>query len=256
MAKVLSLYVERDTLVHKVNPVNKILYIIVAIAVPVILPYIPTGLAFIFTSIAVLLIGKVFKKVIPLVEFSLLILLSIFVIQGLFYTGNKIVAFNIGRLKFYKEGLMYALILSIRVINILLAFSILVLTTKPSDLIEAMVKKGLSPRFGYVLSSALQIIPQMMSTVGNIVDAQRSRGLETEGNLAVRIRAFFPLIGPVIMNSLLETRERAMALEVRAFNSKGKRTFLNERKETRYDKIILLSLIFIFIFSIILAVFL
>jgi energy-coupling factor transport system permease protein len=256
MAKVLSLYAERDTLVHKVNPVNKILYILVAIAVPVILPYIPTGLAFIFTSIVVLLIGKVFKKVIPLVEFSLLILLSIFVIQGLFYTGNKIVAFNIGRLKFYKEGLMYALILSIRVINILLAFSILVLTTKPSDLIEAMVKKGLSPRFGYVLSSALQIIPQMMSTVGNIVDAQRSRGLETEGNLAVRIRAFFPLIGPVIMNSLLETRERAMALEVRAFNSKGKRTFLNERKETRYDKIILLSLIFIFIFSIILAVFL
>jgi len=256
MAKVLSLYVERDTLVHKVDPVNKILYIIVAIAVPVILPYIPTGLAFIFTSIVVLLIGKVFKKVIPLVEFSLLILLSIFVIQGLFYTGNKIVAFNIGRLKFYKEGLMYALILSIRVINILLAFSILVLTTKPSDLIEAMVKKGLSPRFGYVLSSALQIIPQMMSTVGNIVDAQRSRGLETEGNLAVRIRAFFPLIGPVIMNSLLETRERAMALEVRAFNSKGKRTFLNERKETRYDKIILLSLIFTFIFSIILAVFL
>jgi energy-coupling factor transport system permease protein len=256
MTRILSLYVEEDTLVHKIDPINKILYIIVAVAVPVILPYGPTGLVFIFISAVILLASKVFKKVIPLIEFSFLILFSIVVIQGLFHPGNRVVAFNIGRFKFYREGLLYAFTLSIRVINILVAFSVLVLTTKPSDLIEALVRKGLSPRFGYVLSSTLQIIPQMISTVGSIMDAQRSRGLETEGNLAVRIRAFFPLIGPVVMNSLIETRERAMALEVRAFNSKEKKTFLNERKDIRSDRVILLGLLFILVLAIIFRVFL
>lgn len=254
MARVLTLYVEKNTIIHKINPLNKILYILVAVAVPVILPYRLTGLVFIIASCLVLLISKVFRRVIPLLEFSFLILISIVIIQGLFNPGNATIAFQIWGLKFYREGLLYALTLSIRVINILIAFSVLVLTTKPSDLIEALVRKGLSPRFGYVLSSALQIIPQMMSSAGSIVDAQRSRGLETEGSLGVRIRAFFPLIGPVVMNSLIETRERAMALEVRAFNSPGKKTFLNERRDSPLDKAIQVVLILIVVLTIVLRV--
>ncbi|WDU84655.1 energy-coupling factor transporter transmembrane component T [Caloramator sp. Dgby_cultured_2] len=99
------------------------------------------------------------------------------------------------------------------------------LTTKPSDLIENLVRRGLSPKLGYVLASVLQIIPQMLSTMDTILDAQRSRGLETEGKLIKRLKAFIPLIGPAVMNSLISTRERAMALEMRGFNSNIKKTF-------------------------------
>lgn len=254
MAKTLSLYVERNTFIHRVDSINKILYVLVSVAIPLILPYKFVAILLILISISFLLLAKVMRRVIPLIEFSVIILLSIVIIQGLFHAGNKTVAFHIARITFYKEGLSYAFALSMRVINILLAFAILVLTTKPSELIEALVKKGLSPRFGYVLSSALQIIPQMMSAVGSIMDAQRSRGLETEGNLAVRIRAFFPLIGPVVMGSLIETRERAMALEVRAFNSREKKTFLNERQNLRSDNVIRLILFSILSLSMVLRV--
>jgi energy-coupling factor transport system permease protein len=254
MTKTLSLYVERNTFIHRIDPINKVLYAGVVAAVIFILPYELVGALLILISILVLFAGKVFRKVIPLIEFSFIILLSIVIIQGLFHPGNRIPAFHIMRITFYKEGLLYAFNLSMRVVNILLAFAILVLTTKPSELIEALVRKGLSPRFGYVLSSALQIIPEMISTVDSIMDAQRSRGLETEGNIAVRIRAFFPLIGPVVMSSLIETRERAMALEVRAFNSKEKKTFLNERLTIRSDMVIRISLFLMLILSIILKV--
>ena len=49
---------------------------------------------------------------------------------------------------------------------------------------------GFSPRFGYIVTSVFQIIPQMMGTMNTIMDAQRSRGLETEGNLRTRAKAF------------------------------------------------------------------
>jgi energy-coupling factor transport system permease protein len=133
-----------------------------------------------------------------------------------------------------------------RVINIICAFSILILTTKPSDLIEELVRKGLSPKIGYVLSSVLQIIPQMVSTMDTITDAQRSRGMETEGKLFVRMKAFLPLIGPVVMNSLISTRERAMALEVRGFNSKVKKSFLNDEFKFKHGlliRVIIIALI-------------
>jgi energy-coupling factor transport system permease protein len=168
----------------------------------------------------------------------MIVLLSIIVVQGLFYFGNKTPLFNIGAIVFYEEGLLYALQICIRVINILCAFAILVLTAKPSDLIESLVRRGMSPRIGYVFSSVLQIIPQMAATMSTITDAQRSRGMETEGKLIARLKAFFPLIGPVVMNSLINTRERAMALEVRGFNSKVRKTFLNEEFKASYNTVI------------------
>lgn len=88
----------------------------------------------------------------------------------------------------------------------------------------------------------------MIETMSTITDAQRSRGLETEGKLITRIKAFFPLISPVVMSSLINTKERAIALEVRGFNSKKKKTFLNEQVKTKGDifiKVILCGLIVI-----------
>lgn len=249
--KSLSLYVERDTFVHKIDPINKIFYIIIAIAIPIIAPTTAVAFATMAISVLLLLIGKVFKRVLPILGFSMIILITVVIIQGLFMAGNKTVAFSLGSVAFYKEGLLYAFSICLRVINILCAFSILVLTTKPSDLIEALVRKGLSPKIGYVFSSVLQIIPEMTATMGTITDAQRSRGMETEGKLSVRIKAFLPLIGPVVMNSLISTRERAMALEVRGFTSSKKKTFLNEPEYSSYNKIILFFMIAMLILSIV-----
>lgn len=245
--KTLSLYEERNTILHKVDPISKLLYIMVSISIPIILPYRIVGITGVVLSLILLALGGVLKKVIPLIGFSIIILLSIIIIQGLFNAANKVPVFNIGSIVFYKEGLLFAFEICIRVINILCAFAILVLTTKPSDLIESLVRRGLSPRIGYVLSSVLQIIPQMTATMETITDAQRSRGMETEGKLSVRIKAFLPLIGPVVMNSLVSTRERSMALEVRAFNAKAKKTFLNEEQKSRYSKRIKAVLILLLI---------
>jgi len=42
------------------------------------------------------------------------------------------------------------------------------------------------------------------------------------------LKAFLPLIGPVVMSSLLETRERAMALEVRALVPLARKRFFTK----------------------------
>lgn len=252
----LSLYVSGDTIIHKSNPITKITYIISAILIPIIFPIKAVIVLFTILSIIVLLLGRVLKRIFPLIGVSALVLLSVVIIQGLFNTKNTTPLFQIGQLIFYKEGLFYAFGIVLRVLNILCSFAILVLTTRPSDLIEALVRKGLSPRIGYVLNSIFQIIPQMITTMDTITNAQKSRGMETEGSLPVRMKAFFPLIGPVVMSSLINTRERAMALEVRGFNSNVKKTFLNEQKETSFDKVIQLILIALIPIAIIWRIFL
>ncbi|HOQ39924.1 MAG TPA: energy-coupling factor transporter transmembrane protein EcfT [Fervidobacterium sp.] len=244
--KVLSLYVERDTFIHKLEPVTKLLYALVSIVITFLFPSITVGAVFVVISLFLAISAKVFKRMILLLNVVLIILLSIVIIQGLFYSKNATPVFKLWGLTFYKEGLLYSLLLIVRVVDMIISFGVLILTTRPSDLVDDLVQKGLSPRFGYVLASVLQIIPQMLSTTSTITDAQRSRGLETEGNLLQRFSAFFALLGPLVLNSLVEARERAMAIEIRGFGVEGKRTFVREIPETKADRWIKVALYVVF----------
>ncbi|MDP4083300.1 MAG: energy-coupling factor transporter transmembrane component T [Bacillota bacterium] len=234
----ISLYTERNTVIHAMDPISKLFYILFALLIPIILPSIKVSIVCVVLGLIFLLVARVFKKTIPVFSFVFLILLTVIIIQGLFRPGNQTTLFHFGPFTLYKEGLMFAFGVAFRVINIVSAFMILILTTKPSDLVESLVRKGLSSKIGYVIISVFQIIPEMMSSMETITDAQRSRGMETEGNLQTRMKAFLPLLGPVILGSLANTKERAMALEVRGFNSKGPKTYLLEEKKYRYSKVV------------------
>lgn len=229
--KSISLFEDRASFVHNVDPITKLWYIPFAILLTIILPSYTISFLCIGFSMVLLTAAKVIRKTIPVFGFVFLILITVVFIQGMFKPENETILFQIGPITMYKEGLLYALTITLRVINIIGAFMVLVLTTKPSDLVESLVRKGMSPRIGYVIISVFQIIPEIMSSVGTITDAQRSRGMETEGKLLVRIKAFLPLLGPVVLGSLINTKERAMALEVRGFNSQAPKTYLYEENK-------------------------
>ena len=151
--------------------------------------------------------------------------------------------------------MLYALHISCNVLNMLLAFAVFVLTTKPVELVEDLEQAGFSPKIGYVISSVFQIVPQMSGTMNTIMDAQRSRGLETEGNLITRARSFLPLISPVVMSSLINTRERSIALEIRGFGAGEKKTYLREGKMRTSDKIMCIMMGIFIVLAILIRIF-
>lgn len=244
--KSISLYVDNGSWLCKVHPFTKLAYIATAISVPLLVGKLSFFAIFIALSLAVLASGRLLKRVVPLIAFSFTILITIFLIHGLFNQSNRNILFSIGPLHFYREGLLYALHIGCNVLNMLLSFAILVLSAKPSELVEELEKRGFSRQMGYIITSVFQIVPQMTGTMNTITDAQRSRGLETEGSLLTRAKAFLPLISPVVMSSLINTRERAVALEVRGFAAKQKKTYLADRTPHRGDTpitVVLLAMI-------------
>lgn len=253
--KSISLYVDKDTYLTRIHPFTKLFYILTAIAASLITGKLWAFAVFIAISLVLLISGKIIKKVFPLIAFSFTILITIFLIHGLFNHENATVLFTLGPLKFYEEGIMYALKISLNVLNMLLAFAVFVLTTKPVELVEDLERAGFSPKIGYVISSVFQIVPQMSGTMNTIMDAQRSRGLETEGNLITRAKSFLPLISPVVMSSLINTRERAIALEVRGFAAGQKKTYLRENKMKNRDRVLCVIMLTVMIVAIVIRVY-
>lgn len=223
-----TLFVPGDSWVHRLDPVSKILITVVGLACTFLLPGHLAPALLLAASLALLATAGVLRRSAAVFAGVALIAVTFFVVQGLVYAGNEIPALTLGPVTFYREGLLLGLRLTLRLYNILASSLILILTTRPSDLVESLMRRGLPSRFGYVIIAVLQIIPTMVEASARITDAQRSRGMETEGSLWVRLRAFIPLMGPLVTSSLIATEERALALEVRGFASNRRPTFLNE----------------------------
>ncbi|MEZ5202088.1 MAG: CbiQ family ECF transporter T component [Micropruina glycogenica] len=57
------------------------------------------------------------------------------------------------------RGLMFAATIGARIVVLVLSSVLLVLTTHPGDLMSALTEAGMSPKFAYIISSTLQLIP-------------------------------------------------------------------------------------------------
>lgn len=249
--KNMTLYVQKDSVIHDVDSLTKLLFVFISIALTYIVPNHLFIISVLLVSLSLLLAGKVFNYILPVIALSMLLIISIIVVQGFFHPARTTILFEVGPVTIYQEGFAFALLLTLRIVNMVCAFGVLILTTKPDDFVESLIHKGMSPKIGYVLLSVLQIIPQMMALTGKITDAQRARGMEMEGNLRTRIKSFIPLLGPVVLHSLTDTRERSIALEIRGFNAKGNKTFLNETLHYKYGFMLKILLACILIVAIV-----
>jgi energy-coupling factor transport system permease protein len=247
--KVSSSYERKDTVIDAIDPVVKYIGVLTLGISTILFP--SPVLAYI---LLIFLIWTAFKAefgksfVNFVVKFAIPILVMLILIQGGFSPKNVTMLYDFGIMKLYKEGTVMA----VKIVGTLLVFIgsfwITSKTTDTSRMVAAFERVGLTGYVGYLILATINVIPQMQSRMGVIKNAQNARGLETEGSVMKRIKAFVPLIGPVIMSSLIDVQERGMTLELRGFTIKNtKKTRLTESVETERDKKIKIAFVTYFI---------
>jgi energy-coupling factor transport system permease protein len=246
----LSFYVHRDSFLHHLNPLTKLTLAFGFILVAFGSSFYWTPLLLIFFGIIPLsFIGKVAPEyfntavriILPAAGF-------LFIMQALFQPIGDKELFHIWFLSPTVGSVMFAFRNTTRIIVMVSSFTILLLTTHPSELMSDLTRRGLPSQFAYLIISTLQILPQMQAKVQSIIAAQRSRGLDTESSFLKRAGSLVPLVRPLIFGSLVEVEERAIAIEARGFTSTRPKTILNDIPDTTTDKIIRWILVTLFIF--------
>ncbi|WP_369385052.1 energy-coupling factor transporter transmembrane component T [Latilactobacillus fuchuensis] len=123
------------------------------------------------------------------------------------------------------------------VVSFLGTFYLFSKTIYSGRLSATMNSHGVSSRLIYLLLASLNIVPEMQRRVKVVGQAQEARGLHTTGSIFSRFRAFVPLIGPVILSSLISAQERGMALELKGLGIIDvKATSLVESRDTKLDQ--------------------
>jgi energy-coupling factor transport system permease protein len=186
----------------------------------------PIGL----TLLAVLLPGAIAGVLPRLLRVGFVLALplaiSVLVVNLFFFPSGSTVLFRIGPITATAEGLAFAIETLVRLVAITGALALFYLTTPIGALVVDLERRGVSPRLAFVVSASVRAVPAVVVRAGEIADAQRARGLDTEGSPWRRLRGLVPLIGPVLLGSIGDVEERAMALEARGFSRPGRRSLL------------------------------
>jgi energy-coupling factor transport system permease protein len=175
---------------------------------------------------ATALVAQVGRRMVPFVLATIPLVASILLVNTFLFPGAHDVIVSIGPLAPTWTGLTAALQATLRVVAFALSVAVFSLTTPTDDLLSDLERRGLGRRGVFVIGAAISTVPRMIERASEIVDAQRARGLDTQGSPLRRVRGVVPLAGPMISSALSEVEERTMALEARAFSAPGRRTVL------------------------------
>lgn len=156
----------------------------------------------------------------------------------------------------FEGGLIHGSFLIARVFIIILASTTLTLTTKPTDLTNAIewflkpleLIKIKTSIFAMIISIALRSIPTLFNETNKILKAQASRGVDfNEGKLSEQIRQIISLLIPMFVISIKKADDLADAMEARGYIPGAKRTKLVQMKFKISDFIVLGIVVILFI---------
>jgi energy-coupling factor transport system permease protein len=254
----LSFFVKRDSPIHRLNPLTKVVLALTLVLIAFLSPWYWTPqLLFLLAILPLSIIANVAREYWSfLLKIILPTVTILFLMQAVFLPGESRVLLEAWGLEITELSLQLAFRNATRIIVMISSFTILLLTTHPSELMSDLSRRGLPGQFAYVVISSLQIIPQMQAKAQTIIAAQRSRGLDTQSSFWRRVSGVLPLVGPLVFGSLVEVEERAIAIEARGFTSTRPKTFLREIPDTSFDRTIRWTLIVLVILTVVLRIWL
>jgi energy-coupling factor transport system permease protein len=221
----LTLYTSRDSRLHALNPLTKLSLAGLSLLIGLSLPGIWGAYALVaFYVLPLAIWGQVAGRLYSATwRIVLPFALSVFAIQSVFWQGGTPVL-HIGPVSVKLEGLQFAAASTGRILVVVTSFLLLAFVTRPDGLMIALTQRGLPPSLTYIVLSTIQIIPRFQARAQTILEAQQSRGLSLQGNLLQRGRNLLPLVVPLVLGSIVDVEQRAIALEARAFKRLGKKT--------------------------------
>jgi energy-coupling factor transport system permease protein len=233
-----SLFLDRQSPLHRWHPLTNLLIALLGLVIASMLTSLEWVAAyFVLVQISLSVSGQIFAPFIKSIFFVIWpFILSLAIIQGFFSPGEEIL-FTLSSFTFTQEGLFAGLSFALRILVALSAMILLIMTVRPDRLMQALREIGLPKSIAYIVLTALQIFPRFQDRANVILDAQQARGLEMQVNWICRIPLLVPMISPLLLSSIVDVEERAMALESRAFNYPGQRSQLSQLLDSQSQKL-------------------
>ena len=222
-----------ESFVHKLDPRCKLLALIAYIVMLFVANNFYSLFACAFVLFAAIIASKVpFGSVLRSVK-GIIVILIFTSVLNLFFHGGENLLCEWWIIKIYREGVIFAVFLILRLFFLVMGSSVLTLTTTPvalTDGIESLLKPLKFVKFpvhelALIMSIALRFIPTLIDETNRIISAQKARGADFEsGNIIKRIKAIIPILIPLLISAFRRAEELGDAMDARCYSGSKSRT--------------------------------
>ena len=231
----LGQYYAVDSPIHRLDPRIKIVLAILYIVIVFLCSNVLSMALLLISALALVLLSRIPIKIVLKSIKPILFIIAFTAIINIFWTtGANDPLVDWGFITIYKEGLINAVFLIIRITILIIGTSILLTyTTTPISLTDG-IERLLSPLkkiglpvhdFAMIMTIALRFIPTLMDEADKIMSAQKARGADfTNGNLIQKAKALIPILIPLFSSSIRHALDLATAMECRCYKGGEGRT--------------------------------
>ena len=223
----LGQYFPGNSVVHRLDPRTKLLLLVAYIvALFLAVNWVSYALMAAFLIVAVRISTIPPKSIIRGMK-PLVMILVFTGVLNLFFTGGEgepLLSFWV--IAVYKEGLIRAVFMVIRILLLISGTFLLTYTTSPISLTDGL-ESLMNPlkaikvpvhELSMMMCIALRFIPTLIEETDKIMSAQKARGADFEnGTLMERARALIPILVPLFIGAFRRADELATAMECRCY---------------------------------------
>lgn len=260
MAAEMLSYIERQSPVHRLTGVTKLICFIIWSSIAMLTYDTRILLCLFLFSIVIFMISKVKLKEVAFVLLFILVFLlmnnlAIYLFspqEGVKIYGTSHVLFEIaGRYTVTMEQLFYQFNVTLKYFTVIPAALLFIVTTNPSEFEASLNRIGVSYRISYAVALALRYIPDIQRDFRTISLSQQARGIDMsrKEKLPKRIKNAASIIIPLILSSLDKIEMISNAMELRGFGKNKKRTWYRARPFQKIDIITIIIFVSILLVS-------
>ncbi len=220
----LFLYLDRDTVVHRLDPRTKLFLMLGSFAAAVLFVAPAPLLVLLGVLLAYGAAGRALGNL-RRIWFLLLSIAAVSIASWSIFAGGSTPLFW----RATREGLVYGIGAAVKIVSMIVSGLVFLSTTKTEEIVLGLIRLRVPYQAAFAFSLAIRMVPTIIGTAVTVTEAQRSRGLDTEsGGPLARLRTYVPLLVPIFLHTLRNTDQLAKALESRGFSARRQRTSLLE----------------------------
>lgn len=219
-------YYPVESPIHRLDPRTKLLAVILYIVMMFFIrKFVGFALVAVFLLTVILLSRVPLLKVLRSLRAVIFLVIFSAVLIVLFYSGPGTPLFAWHFIKIYKQALINAALIVLRLVFLVMGPSLLTLTTTPTALTNAIESIFRVHVIAIIMSIALRLIPTLTEETEKIMNAQKSRCANFDtGNIFKRAKALLPILIPLFVGSFRRADELADAMDARCYHGAKGRT--------------------------------
>lgn len=229
-------YQDKDTAVHRLNPVVKLAWAVTIIILSLIFEHPLFVTALLLAVVLLIKQAEVLQEWASILKLGIWLGFSIVVINALVsYHGDHALVtapFSLpvlGQPMITLEAIAYGAVMALKLVVIISSFALINLTVHPDDIMLVMLKMKFPSKSVLVVSLSTRFIPCLIEDRQRINDAYRTRGVSLDtGGWFRKLKNRAGIIIPLLSNSLDRSVQVAEAMEARAFGSGRGRSFYRD----------------------------